>query len=109
MSNPGPAEQLRAGSKNRMTIRELRPTLGFHKVAKPEAGKAPTGANAHKGTNANSDGLIKKLRKPMAPPTRIAEDERKYSRAREQERSRREAKDQEAGTGAKSTNGRNAG
>ena len=35
-------------------------------------------------------GLIRKLRKPIPPPTRVAEDERKYSRARERERSRRE-------------------
>jgi hypothetical protein len=35
-------------------------------------------------------GLIAKLRKPMAPPTRIAEDDKKYSRARERERLRRE-------------------
>ena len=34
--------------------------------------------------------LIAKLRKPMAPPTRVADDERKYSRARMRERSRRE-------------------
>ena len=34
--------------------------------------------------------LIAKLRKPIAPPTRVAEDERKYSRARMRERSRRE-------------------
>ena len=35
-------------------------------------------------------GLIAKLRKPMAPPTRVAEDEKKYSRAHERERLRRE-------------------
>lgn len=34
-------------------------------------------------------GLIAKVRKPIPPPTRVAEDERKYSRARERERSRR--------------------
>ncbi|MBI3758882.1 MAG: hypothetical protein HY269_03910 [Deltaproteobacteria bacterium] len=27
--------------------------------------------------------IIKKLRKPMAPPTRVVPDENKYSRARE--------------------------
>jgi hypothetical protein len=27
--------------------------------------------------------LIKKLRKPLAPPTRVSEDERKYQRARD--------------------------
>jgi hypothetical protein len=35
-------------------------------------------------------GLIRKLRKPIAPPTRVAEDLRKYSRQRERERLRRE-------------------
>lgn len=40
-----------------------------------------------KGGDAGS--LIAKLRKPMAPPTRVAEDERKYSRARMRERSRK--------------------
>lgn len=34
--------------------------------------------------------LIRKLRKPLAPPMRVAEEERKYKRAREQERLRRE-------------------
>ena len=29
--------------------------------------------------------LIRKLRKPMAPPTRVVPDESKYSRARERE------------------------
>lgn len=33
--------------------------------------------------------LIKKLRKPMAPPTRVVPDESKYSRARERELTRR--------------------
>lgn len=38
--------------------------------------------------------LIRKLRKPTAPPTRVAEDERKYERARERERLRRGDLDQ---------------
>jgi hypothetical protein len=33
--------------------------------------------------------LIRKLRKPNAPPTRIIEDERKYKRARERDRQRK--------------------
>ena len=33
--------------------------------------------------------LIRKLRKPLAPPTRVADEEHKYKRAREQERLRR--------------------
>jgi hypothetical protein len=37
--------------------------------------------------------LIRKLRKPLAPPTRVADEERKYKRAREQERLRRENPD----------------
>jgi hypothetical protein len=36
--------------------------------------------------------LIKKLRKPMAPPTRVAPDESKYSRARERELVKRTTK-----------------
>jgi len=36
-----------------------------------------------------SGALIKKLRKPMAPPTRVVPDESKYSRARERELIRR--------------------
>ena len=34
--------------------------------------------------------LIRKLRKPLAPPTRVSDDEKKYQRSREQERIRRE-------------------
>jgi hypothetical protein len=40
--------------------------------------------------SSKTGGLIRKLRKPMAPPMRVAEDERKYRRARERERLRRE-------------------
>jgi len=36
--------------------------------------------------------LLGKVRKPTAPPTRVAEDERRYKRARELERIRRESK-----------------
>ncbi len=36
-------------------------------------------------------GLIRKLRKPMAPPLRVDDDEKKYRRAREREKLRREA------------------
>lgn len=39
-----------------------------------------------------SGALIRKLRKPMAPPTRVAPDESKYSRARERELIRRTVK-----------------
>lgn len=35
-------------------------------------------------------GLIRKLRKPIPPPVRVAEDERKYVRARERRRERRQ-------------------
>jgi len=35
-------------------------------------------------------GLIAKIRKPTAPPMRVAEDESKYSRKREAERLRRQ-------------------
>ncbi|MGH7840071.1 MAG: hypothetical protein ACREQT_00940 [Candidatus Binataceae bacterium] len=37
--------------------------------------------------------LIHKLRKPLAPPMQIAEDERKYKRARELERLRRKSQE----------------
>lgn len=33
--------------------------------------------------------LIRKLRKPLAPPTRIVEDERKYGRQRERAKTRK--------------------
>ena len=39
----------------------------------------------------SSKSLIRKLRKPLAPPTRVLKDEKKYQRAREQERLRRDA------------------
>jgi hypothetical protein len=39
-----------------------------------------------------SGDLIRKIRKPVAPPMRVAEDERKYRRERERERLRRERK-----------------
>jgi hypothetical protein len=39
-----------------------------------------------------SGALIGKLRKPMAPPTRIVPDESKYCRARERELVRRTVK-----------------
>lgn len=63
-----------------------------------QRGRTTAKAGASKATadvkgRAGSGGLIKKLRKPIPPPTRIAEDERKYSRARERERSQREVKD----------------
>ena len=43
-----------------------------------------------RGKSGKSGELIRKLRKPIAPPMRVAEDERKYRRARERERLRRE-------------------
>ncbi len=49
--------------------------------------RKPTSGAKRKRT---SGGLIRKLRKPIPPPTRVAEDERKYSRQRERERLRRE-------------------
>jgi hypothetical protein len=36
--------------------------------------------------------LIRKLRKPMAPPTRVVPDESRYSRARERELTQRSRK-----------------
>ena len=50
--------------------------------------KAPASKTGRKAIAAG--GLIRKLRKPLAPPTRVGEDERKYRRAREQNKLRRE-------------------
>ena len=61
--------------------------------AKSAAGPAKPPASAGIGSGdkvVEAGGLIAKLRKPMAPPTRVAEDERKYSRSRMRERTRRE-------------------
>ena len=52
--------------------------------------RKPTSGAKRKRT---STGLIRKLRKPIPPPTRVAEDERKYRRQRERERLRREEGD----------------
>jgi hypothetical protein len=40
-------------------------------------------------TSATSPELMQKVRKPMAPPTKIEEDLRKYNRAHERQRLRR--------------------
>jgi len=53
----------------------------------------PKSGRGRPKTAGKGRGLIRKLRKPMAPPTRVAEDERKYRRARELERLRRETGD----------------
>jgi hypothetical protein len=74
---------------------ELRPPRSSRTIAKPAAAKAAAGSRT-RGRAGASSGLIKKLRKPIPPPTRVAEDESKYSRARERERSRRETKDLKA-------------
>lgn len=72
------------------TNNELRPARGSRTIAKPAAGKAAMGGKTRGPSGTSQGELIKKLRKPIPPPTRVAEDERKYSRARERERSRRE-------------------
>jgi hypothetical protein len=53
-------------------------------MAVPKKGKLPLKSAAGE--------LIKKLRKPIPPPTRVVPDERKYSRARERELNRRVGK-----------------
>ena len=53
-------------------------------MSAPKKGKNPLKSEA--------GALIKKLRKPMAPPTRVVPDECKYSRARERELIRRTGK-----------------
>jgi hypothetical protein len=50
--------------------------------------KAPVRKPRRKPNPAGS--LIRKLRKPLAPPTRVGDDGRKYRRAREQNKLRRE-------------------
>jgi len=52
----------------------------------------PTAKKGKGVAKSKAGGLIKKLRKPMAPPMRVAPDESKYSRARERERNRRSRK-----------------
>jgi hypothetical protein len=42
----------------------------------------------HKARSVTSGELMKKVRKPMAPPAKIQEDLRKYNRARERQRMR---------------------
>ena len=79
--------------------RELPKPGGLRKVGvgrkpKPKVGPArqkSSGSHGSKVKGSETGDLIAKLRKPMAPPTRVAEDERKYSRARMRERSRRES------------------
>jgi hypothetical protein len=48
----------------------------------------PTPRKKKRPTESQAGELIRKLRKPMAPPTRVAPDESKYNRARERELTR---------------------
>jgi len=75
------------------TNKELRPAPRFRTIAKPATAKGSASGKTRSRAEASSGGLINKLRKPIPPPTRVAEDERKYSRDRERERSRRESKE----------------
>jgi hypothetical protein len=61
-----------------------RPTILNSEMSSSKKGKQPL--------TSQSGALIKKLRKPMAPPTRVVPDESKYSRARERELVRRTVK-----------------
>jgi hypothetical protein len=45
---------------------------------------------SHKPLQSEAGALIRKLRKPLAPPTRVEADENKYSRARERSLTRRD-------------------
>jgi hypothetical protein len=45
---------------------------------------------SRKPLQSEAGALIKKLRKPLAPPTRVEADENKYSRARERALARRD-------------------
>jgi hypothetical protein len=78
------------------TNNELRPARGSRTIGKPAASKGASGGKKRDRADASLGGLIKKLRKPIPPPTRVAEDEHKYSRARERERSQREVKELKA-------------
>lgn len=94
MGNSKAPDELAPLSSNTIpTNKELRPERGSRTIAEPAASKGAVGGKARNRADPSSGGLIKKLRKPIPPPTRVVEDERKYSRARERERSRREAKD----------------
>jgi hypothetical protein len=61
-----------------------RPTILNSEMSSSKKGKQPL--------TSQSGALIGKLRKPMPPPTRVAPDDRKYSRARERELIRRTVK-----------------
>jgi hypothetical protein len=52
----------------------------------------PRSRKNKRATKSKAGELIRKLRKPMAPPTRVVADESKYSRARERELTRRTGK-----------------
>jgi hypothetical protein len=45
--------------------------------------------STHKRGRKRSSGVMKMVRKPLPPPTRVAEDPTKYRRAREKARQRR--------------------
>jgi hypothetical protein len=51
---------------------------------------APIRQKSSGGQRSKSGALIRKIRKPMAPPTRVVDEKLKYRRDREQERLRRE-------------------
>ncbi|MGA2411161.1 MAG: hypothetical protein ABSG46_12330 [Candidatus Binataceae bacterium] len=74
------------GPRSSRTIAKPVVSSAKAKNDKSKADQAQTG-NGQSGKT--EIGLIAKVRKPIPPPTRVAEDERKYSRARERERSRR--------------------
>jgi hypothetical protein len=38
-----------------------------------------------KGTKRGAPGLIRRIRKPMAPPTRVEQDKKRYQRSRERQ------------------------
>jgi hypothetical protein len=77
--------------------RQLPKADGSRKIAVAAAGKAQpkrpkprAGGASALDKRGEPGGLIAKLRKPMAPPMRVVEDERKYSRARMRQRSHHE-------------------
>jgi hypothetical protein len=66
----------------KIAISSVRKGMSSSKKQRPDSASAEVKGKA--------GSILKKLRKPMAPPTRVEEDERNYNRARSRERMRRE-------------------
>lgn len=80
--SPPPKQTTSEGKNSILPLR--RPIILNSEMSSTKKGKQRLSSQAR--------ALIRKLRKPMAPPTRVAPDESKYSRARERELVRRTVK-----------------